>query len=106
MQGNKVLAQQAATRCRFPCDGIVRIPADIGQPQPPRRKDGAGATLVVALFPADLMDGLTNTVRGCAVAQTGRPQGSPLRRQVGLQLHAGRLLRAGIRLGQETMRSS
>ena len=31
-QGNPVAAQQAATRCGFPYDGIVKIPADIGQP--------------------------------------------------------------------------
>ena len=32
MQGYQFLAQQAATPCGFPCDGNVKIPADIGQP--------------------------------------------------------------------------
>jgi len=41
-----------------------------------RRKDHVGATLVVALFPADAMEGLTNPVRG-AVRNRGDHKGRP-----------------------------
>ena len=46
-----------------------------------RRKDDVGATLVVALFPADVIDSLTNPV-GARGAQVGRPRGSPLQRAI------------------------